>query len=77
MSGFEAMIEEVRFGEDSPLEEGGFEPSVPGSRGLDAASKLPLHLARNRGSVCPHFWATNEAASSLTRNRQVAVISWT
>jgi hypothetical protein len=29
MSGFEAMIEEVRFGEDSPLEEGGFEPLVP------------------------------------------------
>jgi hypothetical protein len=29
MSGFEAMIEEVRFGEDSPLEESGFEPLVP------------------------------------------------
>jgi len=28
MSGYEAMIEEVRFAEDSPLEEGGFEPSV-------------------------------------------------
>jgi hypothetical protein len=31
MSGYEAMIEEVRFAEDSPLEEAGFEPSVPGS----------------------------------------------
>jgi hypothetical protein len=29
MSGYEAMIEEVRFAEDSPLEETGFEPSVP------------------------------------------------
>jgi hypothetical protein len=29
MSGFEAMIEEVRFGEDSPLEESRFEPLVP------------------------------------------------
>jgi hypothetical protein len=29
MSGYEAMIEEVRFAEDSPLEEAGFEPSVP------------------------------------------------
>jgi hypothetical protein len=29
MSGFEAMIEEVRFGEDSPLEQSGFEPLVP------------------------------------------------
>jgi hypothetical protein len=29
MSGFEAMIEEVRFAEDSPLEEGGFELMVP------------------------------------------------
>jgi hypothetical protein len=29
MSGYEAMIEEVRFAEDSPLERTGFEPSVP------------------------------------------------
>jgi hypothetical protein len=29
MSGYEAMIEEVRFAEDSPLEESGFEPLVP------------------------------------------------
>jgi hypothetical protein len=29
MSGYEAMIEEVRFAEDSPLEGDGFEPSVP------------------------------------------------
>jgi hypothetical protein len=29
MSGFEAMIEEVRFGEDSPLEGAGFELAVP------------------------------------------------
>jgi hypothetical protein len=28
MSGYEAMIEEVRFADDSPLEGGGFEPSV-------------------------------------------------
>jgi hypothetical protein len=33
MSGYEAMIEEVRFAEDSPLEETGFEPSVPGAVG--------------------------------------------
>ena len=29
MSGYEAMIEEVRFAEDSPLEEIGFELVVP------------------------------------------------
>jgi hypothetical protein len=29
MSGYEAIIEEVRFAEDSPLEESGFEPLVP------------------------------------------------
>jgi hypothetical protein len=29
MSGYEAMIEEVRFAEDSPLEESGFELLVP------------------------------------------------
>jgi hypothetical protein len=32
MSGYEAMIEEVRFAEDSPLEEAGFELSVPPER---------------------------------------------
>jgi hypothetical protein len=34
MSGYEAMIEEVRFAEDSPLEGDGFEPSVPRERSL-------------------------------------------
>jgi hypothetical protein len=29
MSGYEAMIEEVRFAEDSPLEQSGFELMVP------------------------------------------------
>jgi hypothetical protein len=29
MSGYEAMIEEVRFAEDSPLEQAGFELAVP------------------------------------------------
>jgi hypothetical protein len=29
MSGYAAMIEEVRFALDSTLEEAGFEPSVP------------------------------------------------
>jgi hypothetical protein len=29
MSGYEAMIEEVRFAEDSPLEGSGFELPVP------------------------------------------------
>jgi hypothetical protein len=29
MSGYEAMIEEVSFAADSPLEEGGFELVVP------------------------------------------------
>jgi hypothetical protein len=32
MSGYESMIEEVRFAEDSPLEEAGFELSVPPER---------------------------------------------
>jgi hypothetical protein len=32
MSGFEAMIEEVRFGEDSPLEEDGSNRRSPGRR---------------------------------------------
>src|ERR1700731_4444972 len=32
MSGYEAMIREVRFAEDSPLEGNGFEPSVPGTK---------------------------------------------
>ena len=32
MSGYQAMIREVRFAEDSPMEGNGFEPSVPGTK---------------------------------------------
>jgi hypothetical protein len=39
MSVFEAMIEEVRFAEDSPLEESGFELLVP-------LYMMPLALAK-------------------------------
>jgi hypothetical protein len=44
MSGFEAMIEEVRFGEDSPLEGNGFEMSVPRCIGDEPpAERVFLH----------------------------------
>ena len=45
MSGYEAMIEEVRFAEDSPLEGDGFEPSVP--RGGDGC-RVPGPTAPGR-----------------------------
>jgi hypothetical protein len=32
MSGYEGMIEDVRFAEDSPLEQSGFELAVPPRR---------------------------------------------
>jgi hypothetical protein len=40
MPGCEAMIEEVKFAEDSPLEESGFEPLVP------LATEMLIELAR-------------------------------
>jgi hypothetical protein len=47
MSGYEAMIEEVRFAEDSPLEEGGFELVVPLCLRIDdchrGLSSVPSH----------------------------------
>jgi hypothetical protein len=41
MSGYEAMIEEVRFAEDSPLEEDGFELLVPPSKRTAYAELAP------------------------------------
>ena len=56
MSGYEAMIEEVRFAEDSPLEGGGFEPSVPRMRPI-AVSREDMSLIRglagHSGSATP------------------------
>jgi hypothetical protein len=48
MSGYEAMIEEVRFAEDSPLEESGFELMVPPrtERKWEGAGTHQHHLGR-------------------------------
>jgi len=39
------MIEEVRFAIDSPLEEGGFEPSVPRVIDSDSGGQVPALIA--------------------------------
>jgi hypothetical protein len=46
MSGYEAMIREVRFAEDSPLEGDGFEPSVPHKR--DRTKRRECQIFRKR-----------------------------
>src|SRR4051812_42564970 len=51
MSGFEAMIEEVRFGEDSPLERTGFELPVPVLQRTLLLAGHPGTPARNRNQL--------------------------
>jgi hypothetical protein len=46
-----ALIEEVRFARDSPLEEDGFEPSVPRGRERTSRAKSDLQDDNRRRSI--------------------------
>jgi hypothetical protein len=80
MSGFEAMIEEVRFGEDSPLEESGFELAVPSERSVakqEAAPlcRLPRVLGKARSGPVDMFRGVSitEATSAMKRQSRSAI----
>jgi hypothetical protein len=55
MSGYEAMIEEVRFAEDSPLEGYGFEPSVPVAREPVYIAESELRGDRRAAKKIPDY----------------------
>jgi hypothetical protein len=62
MCGYEAMIEEVRFAEDSPLEGAGFEPSVPRESNGEKA-KEPVSLVERK---VPEMSSTGRRLSIFT-----------